>query len=99
MTKIIEGSFTSESLACPICELSLSPPVSKYCDHIAFYCVLGPVDDPFFEYQATEVVLTLDDILTEENLPKVQAGSGLSIYEFTEQVAYYPTKIILGVKH
>jgi hypothetical protein len=98
MSTIIEGSFTSHEFSCPVCGLNLVPPVTKYCDHIAFYCVVGPVDDPFFEYQAAEIVLTMDDILSEEKLLNIQEENGLSIHKFTEQDAYYPTEIILGIK-
>jgi hypothetical protein len=97
MTKINKGSFTSESLTCPICDVSLIPPVAKYCEHIAFYCVHGPVDDLIVEYHVDGVDLDIDSISTNKNWLEVGSEYNLSIYKFTEQDAYYPTTIILGI--
>ena len=52
MPQIFEKMFTNENLACPVCGLCLVPSASKYCDHIAFYCLQGPTDDPFLGYPA-----------------------------------------------
>ena len=97
MPRIIEGSFTGDTLACPICGLSLVPPVQEYCNHIAFYCVQGPVDDPFIEYQVEGINFEIDNMSSDKNWLEVGTEYTLSIYKLTEQHAYYPTTIILGI--
>ena len=98
MKQIIKESFGGDDLHCPVCGHSLLPPVQYYCDHIAFLCVQGPVDDPYMEYLAQGTKLNVDDISSKKKLVKVGDEKGLSIYELTEQDAHYPTIIILGVK-
>jgi hypothetical protein len=98
MTQIIDGSFTSESLNCPVCERDLLSPGRGYCEHIAFFCVQDPVDDPQMEYLSEGLRLNVDDISSKKKMLKVGEEEGLSIYELTEKDAHYPTIIILGVK-
>ena len=97
VTKIVEKMFTGGELGCPVCGQSLVTPVQEYCDHIAFYCVHGPVDDPVIEYQADEIELDLDKISSDKNWLEVGSNYALSIYKYIEQDAYYPTTVILGV--
>ncbi len=97
MPRINEGSFTGDTLACPVCGFSLLPPVQEYCEHIAFYCVQGPVDDPFIEYQVDGVNIDIDSMLSDMKWLEVGNEYALSIYKFTEQDAYHPTSIILGI--
>ncbi len=97
MAEIIEGSFTGDTLACPICGLKMAPPVSKYCDHIALYCVKGPTDDPFIEYQVDGLNFEIENMSSDKQWLEVGTEYALSIYKLTEQDAYYPTTIMLGV--
>ena len=97
MPNIIEESFTGGTLACPICGLRLIPSASKYCEHITFFCVQGPVDDPFIEYQVDGVNFDIDSISSNKKWLEVGSEYALSIYKFTEQDAFYPTTIILGI--
>ena len=98
MNTIIEKTFNQDDFACPICGSTMVPPVDYYCDHIAFYCVRGPVDGPQMEYLEEGLTLSVDDISSKNKMLTVGEENGLSIYELTEKDAYYPTTIILGVK-
>ena len=98
MAELVEGLFTSNNLSCPVCGLSIVPPVLKYCEHISIYCVSGPVDDLHVEYLVEGFALHLNDISSEKKLLKIAGKHDLSIYKFTEQDAYYPTIIFLGIK-
>ncbi len=89
--------FSGDELDCPVCGQSLVPPIHEYCDHIAFYCVHGPVDDPFIEYQVDEIELDLDKISNDMNWLEVGSNYALSIYKYIEQDAYYPAIIVLGI--
>ncbi len=43
-SKIIDVSINEGEFSCPLCGISLVPPVAEYCEHVAFYCVQGPAD-------------------------------------------------------
>jgi hypothetical protein len=97
MARIIEDTFDKEDLRCPVCGLSLVPPVQEYCDHIALYCVQGYLEDSFIEYHVDGISLDIDNMSSDEKWLEVASEYTLSIYKFTEQDAHYPTTIILGI--
>ena len=99
MNKLLEGSFTRDELGCPICGFNLLPPVHEYCEHIAFYCVQGPVDDPFMEYQVEGINLEIENMSSDKKWLEVGSEYALSIYKLTEQDASYPTTIMLGISN
>lgn len=97
MGRIIEKQFKTKELCCPVCGFSLAPPVAEYCEHIAFYCVQGPADDPFIEYQVHGMNFDLDNISSDEKLLEIGAKHTLTIFKFAEEDAYYPATIFLGI--
>ena len=98
MRGIKKGSFDPSKLVCPVCDADLLPPDPNICEHIAFYWVLGPAEDPFFEFILPEYTIAPDDLLDTKRLQKNTQENELKIYALEEQGADYPTQIILGVK-
>lgn len=97
MSRVHYGTFSATDLSCPICQTVLLPPDPNICEHIAFYWVLGPTEDPFFEFLLPEYEIAPDDLMDEGNLVKLSKKYDLQIHALDEENAEYPTQVILGV--
>lgn len=98
MGVIINGSFQTSKLGCPICNADLLPPDPSICEHIAFYWVLGPTEDPFFEFLLPEHEIAPDSLLDANQLAIISKERNLQIHLLDEENADYPTQIILGIR-
>jgi hypothetical protein len=98
MKTLVKGTFSSTELPCPICGVSLLPPTPNICEHLVFYLVHGPVDDPFFEYLHQDFSILPDDVLETGGQKRVAEKHNLAVYVLDEEDADYPTQIVLGIR-
>jgi hypothetical protein len=94
---LISDYFTQPELKCPKCN-QLLPPDGSCCQHIAFYCVIGPTEAPCFQYIDNGLTVSLDEVYDENSCRKLGERLGILVYHLTETDAYHPTIIVLGVK-
>jgi len=95
---VSEEWFTYEKLGCPVCDSDLLPPKPNICEHIVFYWVLGPTENPVFEFLSPIVQIAPDDLLDSDQWSKIAQEYDMKIYALEEQDADYPTRILLGIK-
>ncbi|MBC8554766.1 MAG: hypothetical protein H8D23_34575 [Candidatus Brocadiales bacterium] len=95
---VSEEWFTHEKLGCPVCDSDLLPPKPNICEHVVFYWVLGPTENPFFEFLSPNVQLAPEDLLDSGRWSKIAQEHDLKIYALEEQDADHPTRIILGIQ-
>jgi hypothetical protein len=99
MGEVLSGSFQVSKLICPVCKVDLRPPNPTICDHIAFYLVHGPADEPFFEFLHPDYELSTDKILSTGSLKRISGKYEFDVYVLDEEDANYPTQIILGLRN